>query len=319
MGDSVQRGDRITSYLDEDGAALITVLFIAALAAIITVSLVVRQQIDIRRTENVIHSDQATLYAEGAADWGAIVLTRDLIDGPVDSLGEEWAVGLQPTALNAGRISATIADMQGRFNINNIVAANKDYRHFSQDQFTRMLEMCALSTDLLNATIDWLDSDQEITFPGGAEDETYMVLGTPYRTADTLMVSPSELRLVAGFDQEGYNCLAPYISALPNETYLNVNTASAFVLAAASRNFSLMDAEDLLANRPLDGLNSVSSFFLEPTITATKFFNPFLTVSSDFFLATIHAEIGNGKVTMYTLFQRQKNQTSVIQKSFGVY
>jgi len=55
---------------------------------------------------------------------------------------------------------------------------------------------------------------------------------TPYRAANLLMQSVDELRLVRGFTPEIVEKLRPWITALPQPTEINVNTASKDVLGA---------------------------------------------------------------------------------------
>ncbi|MBU0730675.1 MAG: type II secretion system minor pseudopilin GspK [Proteobacteria bacterium] len=310
------------SLANKRGVALITVLLITALVSMMVVSMVSSQQIDIRRNGNIVDGDQCLVLAEGVVDWAVQVLIRDKKNGGNDSLGEEWAIGLIPTEVEGGAVSGFLEDMHGRFNLNNLVSTKPDLQGQSRKQFERMLDMCGLDTNLLNALIDWLDADSDLTSGGGAEDETYAWLETPYRTANSIMTSPSELQLVAGFDYKAYNCLASHITTLPlfpTEPLVNVNTASAFVLAALSADFSLNEAKNFVEERPAGGYASVNDFLQDQNLAGSGIAGTFLTVSSDYFLANAKAEVGNGRVSMYSLLYRQGNKVDKINKSIGAY
>jgi hypothetical protein len=55
--------------------------------------------------------------------------------------------------------------------------------------------------------------------PERREDSAYSDADPPYRTANALITSPSELMAVTGFDRETYAKIAPYVTVLPrNET-----------------------------------------------------------------------------------------------------
>ena len=105
----------------EGGVALITAMLITALVSVIAVGMVARQQLDIRRTANVLDNDQAYLYALGLESWGMQILARDASKGPVDHGGEDWAQGLAPIAVEGGAVSGDIQDLQGRYNLNNLL------------------------------------------------------------------------------------------------------------------------------------------------------------------------------------------------------
>ena len=87
------------------------------------------------------------------------------------------------------------------------------------------------------------------TQPSGAEDIDYLNLNPPYRAANQLLQSIGELRLVKGFDRDTVEKLRPLITALPEATSLNINTAPAAVFSAMFADLSLSEAENLLSQR----------------------------------------------------------------------
>jgi len=335
----------------QQGVALLTALLIVFLASLIATELAGLQQLTIRRSTLLQHQQQARLYTLGAEQWAMTLLMRDARNGDTDHPGEDWAILPPAFPVQGGSITGRIEDLQGRFNINNLLKAatnpsnspstgdaDQDQddnsldnanptngtdvgRNIDPTQFKalqRLLETLDLETDIAQAIADWLDPDQEALFPDGAEDGIYTNRDPAYLTADRPLASISELRLIAGMDQDTYAELSPYICALPAGTALNVNTVLAPVLAAASDGISLNKAEDRVKDRNKQGYDSVDAF-----LNANQFGNQGLTkdklaVSSRFFLMTAEATVGEGRAALRSILERTDSGTiNVRVRSFG--
>jgi len=302
------------------GAALLIVLLITGLATVLAVSLVSSQQVQIRRTANVLAAGQAYWLALGVESFAARVLTSDLQDGKTDHLGEGWAMGLFPTQVEGGVVSGYLEDLQGRFNLNNLTAKNADFQAHSRKQFQRLLSLCNLDVELVQAVEDWVDEDIEPRFPAGAEDGIYGGLTPPYRAANGEMASPTELRLVNGLDAAGFACLEPLVCVLPDTTYVNVNTASPMILASLTEEdkFSLADAEALVAKRGDEGYESVAVFLQEAGLVGAGVQAQFLAVASSYFVARSRVELGNTSMLLHSVLHRKGQGVEVIRRSIGV-
>ena len=248
----------------QHGIALITALLIVALAATAAAAIVADEQISIRRTSNTLDSEQAYLYAAGIESWAIDILGEDKKDNQFDSLDEDWASLLPPFQVDGGQISGYIEDAQGRFNLNNLVDSKGKKNNSQIVIFQNLLDNLKINEDLIPLLVDWLDSDIETTFPGGAEDNEYLGGDRPYRTANQLMAHPSELRLLLGMKDEIYARLLPYVTALPKingqSTPINVNTAPAPVLQAIDRKLTLPQAETLIQSRESEPFEDVATF-----------------------------------------------------------
>ena len=206
------------------GVALVTALLVVSLAATAALTLSARQQFDIRRTANLINGDQAWLYAKGAEAWSMAILMRDLEDNNTDSLQDTWAQTLPPIELPGGFMTGEIEDLHSRLNLNNLVQ-NKKSDPLTFSRFQRLLAVLELEPELAQAVVDWMDDNIDALTPDGAEDDYYLGLEYPYLAANRKLVSVSELRLIKGIDQKIYERLSPYVTALPERTAINVNTA----------------------------------------------------------------------------------------------
>lgn len=311
----------------QHGVALITALLIVALATIAAVAVASRQQFDIRRSANLINRDQAYEYALGVESWAVQLLVRDRTRGPSDDLSEDWAKQLPPLSVEGGQVAGRIEDLQGRFNLNNLVNGAGIMDTNEVMRFQRLLQLFNIPPELAFAVVDWLDTDINPNINGGAEDDVYTRLQPPYRTANTFMDSPSELRLVAGFKPEYFAKLLPFICTLPRGTQLNVNTAPAEVLTVLDNALSLSAAQALVAARTSkpfdatsfgDALSAVGG--LNPDQIANITRTGGWAVSSSYFLVTADALFGKGQVHLYSILKRDASsgQTSVIYRAQGV-
>jgi general secretion pathway protein K len=299
---------------DQDGVALLTVLLVTGLITIMAVAMLNRQQIEIRRTGNIMAADQALALARGGENWAIRLLLRDQKKSSADHLGEEWARGLPPIPVEGGAVSGNIVDLQGRFNINNLLAADSGLRDTSRGQFQRLLRLCQIEPESLDGVVDWLDDDGE---EGWAEDWAYAGLDTPYRTANQPMQSPSELRQVQGMSARGFQCLEPLIATLPAGTLLNINTAPAEILAALAEEVSLLQAQNIVTARPLEGYAHLAGFLAVPELAGTGLTAEGLTLSSTFFLVQSRATMGRGKSTLLSILQRHEDGINVLRRTMG--
>ena len=298
----------------QQGVALITAMLVVALAAIAAVAMATRQQLDIHRTASLLHGEQAYSYVLGAESWAQVVLARDLRESGIDTLEEDWSTQPPVSFVEGGAIFGRIIDLQGRFNVNNLVAAGGVPDKDAIDRFTRLLRLLELDETLAAALVDWIDENIDVRFPDGAEDETYMLLDTPYRAANQPLADISELRLVKGYSAEVIEKLRPFIVALPEVTPVNVNTASAEVLSTVAEDLSTSDGEKLVEARGEEGFESVDSFTQDPTLNAKDVTKASLSVTSQWFLMVSEADIGQGRARLASLIQRDTRGVLVVRR-----
>ena len=297
----------------QEGVALLTALLLVALVTILTVNLQWDTSLDIRRSENLFESDQALLYALGAEAWASEILRTDARDSVIDHTGEDWATAVTTLPIEGGAIRGYVEDMQGRFNLNNLVNGSGQIDEVALKQFERLLTALELNPAVARITVDWLDRDLEPGFPSGAEDSFYTARVPPYRTANLVITSTSELLSVGEMDAASFRILAPYVAALPNGTALNINTASASVLRSLSDQISETVAENLVGERGDQGFTDLTPFadLVEPEVMQS------LELSSSFFRVTADVSIGSTRFTMYSLLERDDGQSMPVMRTFN--
>lgn len=305
------------------GAALIIALLAVALATVSAVALTSRQHFDIRRTANILLVDQAWLYALGAESLAHKVLERDARESETGHLGEMWAMVMPPLPIEGGSVQGRLHDLSGRFNLNSVVDGQGQGDTYGFEQFRRLLVSLDLDPALADALLDWIDSDDEVTFPGGAEEAWYLSREPPYRVANRPLVSVSELRLVRGFDNDVMMVLAPYVAALPVDTALNINTAPARVLASLADQLQLDELERWVAQRDeSDGFDSVESFMQQPPFVGEagdQMDQQRLAVRSEYFLFEASVTLAELSVRLYAVLERRGGEAYTRLRGMGAY
>jgi general secretion pathway protein K len=308
------------SLNNQKGIALITVLLVMALVAVMAVNMTFAQHIDIRRTGNLLEGDQAMVLALGLEEWGRQVLIRDVSNGNKDHFGEDWAMGLMPTATENGMISGGILDLQGRINLNNLAVGGKANKVQAELRLGRLFDLCEVEggDDAVQALADWLDADQR-ALPGGAEDNEYLLHEPPYLAGNRLLASPSELLLVEGVTPDNYACLEEHITVLPTETAINVNTADAVVIATLSGKISVAEAAEIVKDRPENGYASLADFFAHPNLAGSGISAEGLALASEYFMIQGQAVFGEAEIGLYSLIDRRQKIAAVFGRSIGTY
>jgi general secretion pathway protein K len=307
----------MSARASQRGVAVLTAMLVVAIGTIIAVNLMWQATLDLRRTESALAADQGMLFMQGAEAWAADILRQDQVDSPSsDNLSEPWATQLPPLPVDGGTIVGKLEDLQGRFNLNNLIKPDGTDNPLAVAQFTRLLELLQIDPSLAGAVSDWLDPDSNLRFPNGGEDVTYAGADPPYRAANSMITSPSELMAVSGFTREIYGKLAPYVTALPIGTKLNVNTASAVVLASLSDNLDIAAAEGLVQQRndgPFVDIDKTFEGLVDPRVLRE------IDGVSQHFLLTATVTLGTNQLTMRSVLQRDASGvTRALFRSLGV-
>ncbi len=293
------------------GIALVVALLVVTLATTAAASLLSQQQLDFARTENLLNSEQAYQYGLGVEIWAAGLLAADRKSGDTDHLYEPWATKLDPVMVDGGKVSGYTEDMQGRLNLNNLAETGED-GDVARERFERLLNIFGGPLSVVDALADWLDVDNEVRNPDGAEDAAYLSEQPPYRVANGKLVSVSELRLVKGVTQELYQSLAPYVTALPVATPVNVNTAPIPVLMSIVPGISEAEASSLVSSRGKTGFPSVAQFLAEVSYLGRQGNEVGLAVASDYFQTRAEVNLPRTQVHLTSLLQRSDGELPTV-------
>ncbi|MGH8799447.1 MAG: type II secretion system minor pseudopilin GspK [Casimicrobiaceae bacterium] len=284
------------------GAAIVMAMLLAALAATIAASLLWQQQRWISEHAHRRDQVQAQALAMAGVQW-ARQIVHDNAAGGIVHLGQPWALKLPALPLENGSIGGYIVDVQGRININNLAgvpaAPGPTYAALQ-----RLFAALALPPSLLNAIADWVDADDRVAEPGGAEDAWYLGQTPPGLAADAPVRRVGELLAVRGADPALLSRLLPFLSALDAPTAVNVNTAPPEVLAAVVNGLDAAGAATLVAARAKAPFSSVADFrgrLPRPDLTVDE---RLLDVRSDWFEVSIEARQGDTVARARALLRR---------------
>ncbi len=308
----------MTSYQHSRGVALITALLIMALIASLTYTLKWNNALDLRRTVVMLNRDQAVQVAIGAESWIQTILRQDYADSETDHLGEIWASELPGLPIDGGELFGAIEDLQGRFNVNNLIGADGDVDPLVLEQFQRLLLALELDPRFAGITGDWIDANQDAQFPDGAEDSIYTGMTPPYRAANQLLSSASELAAIEGMDKATLDTLLPHIVALPGRTLINANTATVAVLQSLDERVSFADAERLIDERAESGFSEIASSFaglMDPDDIGLL-----LGETSEFFQLKVIVRVDTVRISYYSILERGgQGDVTPILRSLGTF
>jgi len=316
--------NRLQTPADQQGMALLTVLLIFAIVSVLAVAMIDRQSSDIQRSGTMLALQQARAYVLGAESAVRTGLYLDWDNNhDVDFDGEEWAQE-RSFPLEPGTAYILIQDAQGRFNLNwmSKTSANREVQRL---RFRNLLDELGLDVGLGDLVYRWMDEESQ-------DDDRYLAMDPPYRAAYRQCSHTSELMLIEGFDLASYKKIEGYVSCLPITAQLNVNTASAVVLAALDSNLSLDTAQAIISARGDEGFSEVSDFWSlseikeytrkaparsgdndkdENQAATSRWDETDFSVKSEFFESFIRIDLGDRMATAEVLIKRNSGDGSM--------
>ncbi len=327
------------------GIALLTAIILVAVAAIVATSIAWQSQLAARRGIAVFTVAQSLAFAKGAEAIAAYALRQNLQQNPKTIAPNQlWAKPYGPVEMDAGVVlEASLEDQSGKFNLNSVVMpaaagagaippaggapaapAAPGAAPLVEDKdavaiFVALLTNLKINTDYAARLVDWIDADDQPSFPGGAEDSFYLAQQPPHRTLNMPITSVSEL-LAMGMDRASYDRLAPLVTALPVDTKLNICTAPGEVLDAfAGVQTYALDVDELNSQRQQSDCYPGSAAFLSGVAGAQKtYVQGHIGTTSHYFRLRTWITIGTTRFTLYSLINQQASgQIRPVLRTFG--
>jgi general secretion pathway protein K len=340
------------------GIAMLVAILLVALGTIIAAAVAYESAMTARRGTATFSFDEALLVGQGAealAAYGLRAVMQNSKPGAAGTIeiypSQPWAQPVGPLEVVPGvTLEASLEDMQGRFNLNwlvdygsstfggndtpptnngipptpGVTGAAAAPNAGALKAFNKLLEELQIDPTWTDKLVDWIDSDNLPQNQGG-EDSFYLGQNPPYLAANRYLTSTSELLAIPGFTHEMFVKLAPYISALPPATMLNVCTAPAYVLDAFSTQttFSGDQGVGLAKNREtapgcFPELNSYTTQNLDANDLQLAGSKRFGTTSNYFRLNSL-VTIGTSEFNLYSLLymDAQGYYVHPVQRSFS--
>jgi len=291
------------------GIALLVAILLVALGTIIAAAVAYENAMTARRGTATYAFDESLLIEQGAEALAAYGLRQIYNNDPKRIYhGQGWDKPVGPLEVVPGvMLEASLEDLQGRFNLNNLVGPDGAPDKVQVAAFTQLLAMLGLETKWAGYLIDWIDADIAPQTPDGAEDSVYMGQTPPYRAANRYITSASELLALPGFGRDRYLKLAPHVTALPQGTPVNVCTADGYVMDAFlgpghsefSANTDQLAQNRLNTSGCFPSLSNFQAAF-DPKVWSAGASKKFAETSS-YFRLTSFITIGSAEFNLYSL------------------
>jgi general secretion pathway protein K len=304
------------------GIALLVAILLVALGTILAAAVAYENAMTFRRGVAVYAFDQALLVQQGAEALAAYGLRLAQRSDPQHTYASEgWAQPVGPFEVVPGvMLTAQLEDLQGRFNLNNLVRQDGTPDPVEVAAFQQLLAMLGLEPKWAGYMVDWIDRDIVPSIPEGAEDSVYMGQTPPYRTPNRYITSASELLALPGFGHDRYVALAPYVTALPHGTNINLCTAKGQVLDAFLGHVDFSsDLEGLAKNRAAaNGCFPNQTDYQAAADPATwKNISTKVKMTSSYFRLMSLITIGSTEFNLYSLLlQEPTGQVRPILRSY---
>ena len=269
----------------QQGAALLVAMVVLTLVGTLAAGMIWQQAraIEVESAERT--RAQAAWILTGALDLGRVLLRVDARKPGVDDLTEVWATQLEEASLSSllaqdrnnnvegapeAFLRGRIRDAQDRYNLRNLVdpATNK----IVEAELAALMRLCETATvapETARTVASGLQVALQAEKPGDGEANVAAVL---------LPQSVDQL-VWLGLDADTVRRLQPYVILLPEPTPLNVNTASAEVIAGVVAGLDPGSAKRIVNRRPFRALQDLRSDIQgEGALDAKR-----LSVNSEFF------------------------------------
>ena len=305
------------------GVALLTAILLVALGTMLAAAMAYRNAMTARRGIATFAFDQSLEIAQAGEAIAAYAL-RASRQGEPNTVypAQGWATPYGPVDIAPGlNLQAWLSDEQGRFNLNNLVTAAGATDTQALTVFENLLTALGLEPAWAPKIADWIDIDSQPNTPDGAEDSVYLSQNPAYRPPNMIITSASEILALPGFGRDRWLRLAPYVTALPRGSAVNLCSAPGVLLDAlgpsGATNFS--DTEALGRNRRDKCFPQKADFdaIFNGDNKSQTYADTLVGTSSNWFRLTSIVTIGTTQFALYSLLHQEDDQrVRPVQRSF---
>ena len=224
------------------GMAIISALLIAAVVAVLAGAMLTRQSVFTRSLEAEQLRVQGSWLLQGALQTSRQQLWEARRKEVLTRLDQAWA---RPFA---GVVEGRLDDEQGKFNLRNLVSHQQPDAAQLQS-FQRLCQLLGIDTGVSQRISQRVLASY--VQRAGASELSNLRSTSPEAAQALLPAKAPMLRSLddLALEPRVQQRLAAYVSVLPDNTWVNGNTASAEVLSAVVPGLSLPQAQGLVAER----------------------------------------------------------------------
>jgi general secretion pathway protein K len=291
----------------QQGLALIIAMLIAALAAAVAVSVSTAQSQWLAQVDHRRDQVEAQSIALAGVQWARAIVDADTRG--IDYLGEPWALPLPATPVENGEVEGRIVDAQAMLNVNDLASAQ--HGALERRRFTRLFAALGIPDTTLASVVDWVDAD-DVPQHGGAEDAWYAAEADASLAANGPATRIEELALVRGMTAPALARIAPFVTSLPPDTPVNVNTAPAEVLAALLDGIDSGALAALVASRGEHPFASPDDFRGRLPSGVSVIDPALVSVSTGYFFVMVRARQGETIAQARALIRRDGASSAIV-------
>ncbi|HET9025473.1 MAG TPA: type II secretion system minor pseudopilin GspK, partial [Burkholderiaceae bacterium] len=219
-----------------------------------------------------------------------------LAETRLDQLGETGSIA------SLASIAGSMEDAQGRFNLHNLVN-NGQIVDKELEAFRRLASLLELPTQTADLIAERMLESQGM--PSSSDEKSGDTSGEAEGVPPLPLMLPRDIIGVPGVSPEAADRLAPYIVVLDERTAVNVNTASAEVIAARVPDLTLGEARALVAERErISYFNSIGEVRTRLGAKGSVIGDAELSTNSRFFFIRGEVKLDRAVTRMEALVKR---------------
>ena len=271
---------RKDSQGERKGFVLVVVLCMVIMLGVLLFGFNHKSRAELLAVDDLWKSEQALNCARAGLNV-AIAAIRQTEDICTDRKLRSLLSGEDTLAVGDGNCSIIVTEESGKLNVNLLKDKNGGLNRTRIDQLLRLIDLLSreyaddfnISYALVPSIIDWIDSDDEVTYlpfikheNSGAESEYYSELTPPYRCRNNSLEMTEELLLVKGITPQIFGCLRDYVTVRGDEK-ININYASKYVIQSLSQSMDPALAGMIIDRRKIKPFGSIMELRDVPGMT----------------------------------------------------
>jgi general secretion pathway protein K len=254
----MKRHSAMSSARRVRGAALLIAMALLVLVSTLAAGMVWQQHRAIQVEAAERSRTQSAWILNGALDWARLILREDARSGAVTALSEPWATPLAEARLSTflaadkdnnaeggpdAFLSGVITDMQSRYNLRNLIEADK----IMPDEFLALQKLCEAANAPSDTATRIAEGLRLVWSAGGTQ-------------TGAVPIEPRTVAQLAwfGVDPAVLERLEAFVVLLPVRTPLNINTADVEVIAAVVPGLDMGAAQALVQARQRTAFKNIA-------------------------------------------------------------
>lgn len=285
------------------GNALLSALFIMTLVAIVATAISMRLQLDIGKTNEVLKSNRL-FDATKVVNFWAISQLSD-INQNFNKANDNGKIRDFPQTLQNAfekvQLKGELIDLHSRLNLNSLGV--KPFQPIFLNLLNTVEDLPEKEKKEISLSArEWIRPSLSPVEKALLE-QYYSHQTPPYHESGEPMLDVSEFRLLAGVNLKIYRALIPYITALPEVTFINLDTASPTLIKAIFGKLSSSEEQEIfLAQKEKSKAGQEKLLAL---LDAHQIPRELVTFESQYFLVVAVAYSEGDEMRTTTLIKRE--------------